>query len=274
MSAMPAADRQELDRRDRARARRTRWAKTRRLRLIEGTWESSLVPAGPSRVKILQLHEQGWSLAALAAMLGESPAQITQLVYEEHHQHRRWVTRDRQERILGLVPDLQRVPDRLHVPALGTRRRVQALAVLGWSLREVADRAGVSKQALASSIGRERVTARVARVIAGIYTDLETSPGTSERVRRHAAAQGWAPPAAWDNIDDPAEHPDPALWTQDQQPGTLTLEDLQDCASWGLTREQTAHRLGVQAPSIDRWLDRHDAPGVRARFARNEITAA
>lgn len=255
---------------ERDRARRSRYAKKRRLRLLEGTWQSTLVPAGTARSRILELHEQGWPLAALEAMLGESSGHLSNLVYERHGEAREWITKEREERILDLELTWDLVPDGCHIPVTGTRRRVQALQRLGWSLQHIADRAGVSKQALASSVSAQRVTTRVARTVRDIYLELENAAGPSERARRHAATKGWPPPAAWDNIDDVDEHPDQSLWVSGEQSGTLTLEDLTDCASWGMTREQTAQRLGVQHGSIDRWLNRHEAPGLRARFARNE----
>lgn len=261
-------------RRERDRARRSRYAKRRRLRLLEGTWQSALVPAGPARARVRELHEQGWSLAALEAMIGESQGHLSNVVYEGHSDARRWVTRDREARILDLEPTLDLVPDGCHVPGLGTRRRVQALSAIGWSLQEVADRAGVSKQALAGSLRAHRVTARVARTIRGIYLELENTPGPSERTRRHAARQGWPPPGAWDDIDDPDEEPDHTRWHESTSSGVLTEQDLTDCASWGLTRQQTAHRLGVQTDSVDTWLKRHELPALRARFARNETEAA
>ena len=259
---------------ERDRARRSRYAKKRRLRLLEGTWQSTLVPAGTARSRILELHEQGWPLAALEAMLGESSGHLSNLVYERHGEAREWITKEREERILDLELTWDLVPDGCHIPVTGTRRRVQALQRLGWSLQHIADRAGVSKQALASSVSAQRVTTRVARTVRDIYLELENAAGPSERARRHAATKGWPPPAAWDNIDDVDEHPDQSLWVSGEQSGTLTLEDLTDCASWGMTREQTAQRLGVRPGSIDRWLDRHDAPELRDRFARNELASA
>ena len=259
-------------RRERDRARRSRYAKRRRLRLLEGTWERTLVPAGPARARVLEFHEHGWSLAALEAMIGESQGHLSNLVYEGHSDARRWVTREREARILDLEPTLDLVPDGCHVPGLGTRRRVQALAAIGWSLQKVADRAGVSKQALAGSLRAHRVTARVARTIQGIYLELENTPGPSERTRRYAATKGWPPPAAWDDIDNLGEQPErPTLTTAK---GTLDAEVLTDCASWGMTRRQAAERLGIQSGSIDRWLDRHEVPGLRAWFVRNEAATA
>lgn len=264
-----------LEERERARReRRTRYHKQRSLQLLEGTWQSSLVPAGPARAHVTTLREQGWSVASLEALLGAHPGSLAPLLYERHREALRFITRQRQERILGVELDLDCVPDGCHVPALGLTRRVQALSAVGWSLSVIAERAGVTKQALAGSVKRDVVTARVARRIRDIYAELEMIQGPSLRARRHAEAQDWAPPAAWDDIDDPHEQPDPCRWHEVTSLGVLTEQDLSDCASWGLTREQAGHRLGVQPDSVDTWLQRHDLPELRALFARNEIAAA
>lgn len=263
-------------REERARAdreRRTRYAKRRRLKLLEGTWQSTLVPADSARAHLISLHEQGWSIASLEALVGVRSGGLASLLYENHHAVAHFVTRDREAQILDLDIDLDRVPGGCHVPSLGAVRRVHALNAVGWSLLAVAQRSGVSKQALASSLSRDMITARVARQIRDIYAELEMSTGPSERSRRHAAAKGWAPPAAWDDIDDPAEQPDASRWEKGKTLGTLTMDDLTDCASWGLTREQTGRRLGVKADSVETWLDRHDVPDLRAHFARNEAAA-
>lgn len=265
-----------LEEKDRGRReRRYRYQKRRRLQLLEGTWQTTpLVSPDRARAHLLELHELGWSIAALEDLLGEGHGQLGALLYEGHHAAVRQITRERQERILGLVLDLDRVPDIRHVPSLGARRRVQALSVIGWSQGNIADLLGVTQQALANSLRTDVMTARVARRIRDIYAELEMNQGPSPRTRKHAAAQGWAPPAAWDDIDDPHEQPDSSRWSEPTSLGVLTEQDLTDCASWGLTREQAGQRLGVQPDSVDRWLERHDVPQLRARFARNETAAA
>lgn len=255
--------------------RRNRYQKRRRLQLLEGTWQTTpLVSPAHARAHLLELHQRGWSIAALEALLGEGRGQLGALLYEGHHGNPQRITLERHERILDIELDLQRVPDRCHVPALGARRRVQALSAIGWSQGHIAERLGISQQALANSLRTEVMTARVARRIRDIYSELEMSVGPSPRTRKRAAAQGWAPPAAWEDIDDPHEQPDPTRWHESTSTGVLTEQDLTDCASWGLTREQAARRLGVQTDTVDTWLKRHDLPKLRAHFARNETAAA
>lgn len=265
-----------LEEKDRGRReRRYRYQKRRRLQLLEGTWQATaLVSPVRARAHLLELHERGWSIAALEALLGEGRGQLGALLYEGHHGNPQRITLERHERILHIELDLERVPDRCHVPALGARRRVQALSAIGWSQGDIAERLGISQQALANSLRTEVMTARVSRRIRDVYTELEMSEGPSLRTRKRAVAQGWAPPAAWDDIDDPHEQSDPSRWCESTRLGVLTEQDLADCASWGLTREQAGHRLGVQADSVDHWLERHDVPQLCARFARNEIAAA
>lgn len=100
------------------------------------------------------------------------------------------------------------------VPALGTRRRLQALARLGWSLELLAAQLGRGPASLRRSMAGDTVTADTARSVASLYARLEwTGPPTTgaeqraaaDAVRREAEARGWLPPLAWDDIDtDPA----------------------------------------------------------------------
>lgn len=100
----------------------------------------------------------------------------------------------------------------------GTVRRLRALAALGWSLADVGARMSWSKAAVSYLRGRDRKVLRsTAELVAQIYDELSMSlpsPSTPteradvSRTRLHAARAGWAPPLAWDDIDDPAELPD------------------------------------------------------------------
>lgn len=97
------------------------------------------------------------------------------------------------------------------VDGTGTRRRLQALAVLGWRWPDIGDRLGVTGSAvavLATSTGSVEL-ATVARVKA-VYQDLVTRPGPSPITAQRAQAKGWRGPLAWADIDDPACQPDDA----------------------------------------------------------------
>lgn len=106
------------------------------------------------------------------------------------------------------------------VPALGSTRRLQGLAALGWPMRELAARMGCHVSHLCDlSRGEvERVTAARARAIAKLYDRLSGTPGPSRRTVILSRKRGWAPPLAWEcecieecacpsRVDDPMAEP-------------------------------------------------------------------
>ncbi|MFC9949227.1 hypothetical protein ACFVIN_01440 [Streptomyces prasinus] len=106
------------------------------------------------------------------------------------------------------------------VPAAGTIRRLQALAVAGWPQRRLAREAGLAVSSLAGLMKADIVPVATARAVAAVYARYSgASPGLcgvshlhARAARDRAATAGWAPAAAWDDdtIDDPAAIPQ---WT-------------------------------------------------------------
>lgn len=124
--------------------------------------------------------------------------------------------------ILSLRPPrLEELPRTMLIPAVGTSRRLQALAWQGWSLVYVAQwiseqraelgRPKIHAPALVKAIRAERVTVATAQDVDAAYHALASrrapdSP-SSRRARAHAIQAGWAPAAAWDDFDNPNERP-------------------------------------------------------------------
>lgn len=100
----------------------------------------------------------------------------------------------------------------LTVPALGFRRRVEALMCMGWSQAELAPLLGLpNQQSVSAKCFRHK---RIKRVLhermVKVYDELHMQRATgpkAEWVRAYAFGRGYAPPFAWDDIDDPAERP-------------------------------------------------------------------
>ena len=103
------------------------------------------------------------------------------------------------------------------IDATGARRRLQALACLGWSTPLLDEQCGLSH----SVINRVRngntriVTPDTNRAISEVFDKLwnveapragHNARGYSQVVN-HAARLGWVPPLGWDEIDDPDEKP-------------------------------------------------------------------
>jgi hypothetical protein len=102
-----------------------------------------------------------------------------------------------------------------HVDATGTRRRVQALAAIGWSHANVSRYIGWEGTFLAQAMRtRGKVHVDTAAAVRKAYDDLSMKlppqTTTSERMSvartlKLAERQGWLPPLAYDDgrIDDP-----------------------------------------------------------------------
>lgn len=96
-----------------------------------------------------------------------------------------------------------------HGPIIGATRRLQALGAMGWSMMEVGRRSGLHYVTLASVQrgAQTSIGARLHHGINAVYDELHMTPGPSTRARLDARRKGWAPPLAWDDIDDPTQAP-------------------------------------------------------------------
>ena len=99
--------------------------------------------------------------------------------------------------------------------ASGTRRRLRALATLGWSLGAITDHSGIQHSSLAMiRLGRAEncrttTAAAVARVYDALWSHAAPPSGPATQARRHALRSSWESPLAWDDdsIDDPQATP-------------------------------------------------------------------
>lgn len=94
----------------------------------------------------------------------------------------------------------------LVVSSLGTARRLQALAAIGWSITELAVQCDYRKSMIGHLQTRRRpqILRATADRVAEVYERLSMRLGPScTRTRKRAARLGWAPPLAWDDIDSP-----------------------------------------------------------------------
>ena len=102
-----------------------------------------------------------------------------------------------------------------YVDATGTRRRLEALAALGWSSVDIGTRMGYPAKSCRSLINQWRhprsgkVHRSTAEKVDRVFEQLSGTPGPSTRIRVHAGQSGWAPPLAWEEgaIDDPKARP-------------------------------------------------------------------
>ncbi|MFI6813235.1 hypothetical protein ACIBG7_12525 [Nonomuraea sp. NPDC050328] len=155
-------------------------------------------------------------------------------------------------RLLALTIDLDRLPDETRINAAGSRRRLQALMLRGWSMPRVAELCDVPRWQLDRVINVAMILrvfqARAIRDVTALLFDQDpplTNRGerhTASVVRNRAQRNGWAPLAAWDDIDDPDAEPD--LGTTVPRAQAVT-EDAEFLARQGLTPDQVAERLQI-----------------------------
>lgn len=256
-----------------------RWQAHRRRLIAYGRWQP-FVDAEPVREHLRKVMAEGMPLTGICERLNlPHTSSLQHLMYGRGpygpgHQ----VRRETAELILAYWPSLDDFPDGSRIDPTGTRRRVQALGVHGWPRHWMARQIGMSESPFKRALNKERVTARIARAVAGLYDEwwnrdpLEYGllPKSVARVKADAARAGWHGPLAWDDdtIDDPAAVPDLGEKVR-------RSEALVENARWlmeehGHTREGAAVRLGVQKASLDQAL--HRATPVSERPPKPEWT--
>ncbi|BFP50105.1 hypothetical protein KCMC57_64730 (plasmid) [Kitasatospora sp. CMC57] len=195
-----------------------RKSRTRRRRLErQGIYQH--VPAGPTRRHIEKLVLAGMSVMEVSALSGIAHTTIS-LVRREVSDT---VLRTTADALLGVAVPLQRAGSGLTSwPAVGTMRRLQALAIRGFTLPAIAEELGCSRRRIfmIRSGGRARVRVETHLAVLALYNRWWNADPTEFGVPRdraaacisNALAHGWASSGHWDEeaIDDPSGFPD---WT-------------------------------------------------------------
>lgn len=192
----------------------TRSVKIWRVRVARGVqfWAD----AAPVREHVRALIAAGMSARVICRVARVSTSVLQRLLYSDPPIDR--LTAATAERVMATEFDIWEVSEVASVDATGARRRIQALAVAGWSLPKQAAEIGISAQYMGHYARADRLAAGTVRKIMRAYPRLcATLPpqGTRfdrmavSRTRTMAAARGWAGIGAWDEraIDDPDAGP-------------------------------------------------------------------
>jgi lambda repressor-like predicted transcriptional regulator len=155
----------------------------------------------------------------------------------------------------------------LAVPNIGTRRRIQALVALGWSLSEISREAGYDRSHAALILTRpgplQQTTAnRIAEVYGRLSMTLPPQRTKVEKIdasrsRNLARRKGWLPPLAWDEgaIDDP-DHVPPVGRSEHIYLAAELVAEWDHLRRSGESIEQAAPQLGVTVGAIEKALER------------------
>jgi hypothetical protein len=198
------------------------------------------------------------SVTAIAAASGVHPATVAPLAWAAHSGARQRVRTSTAAALLTVRRPIDAAPDQAFILAVGTVRRLHALHAIGWPADQIGARIGMSKSHISFLCRRQgQVSAGRARAIRDVYEELQGQPGPSRLSRDRAAAQGWAPPAAWDDIDDPQAVPTGVRTLTAAAPPVDLAEvrhllDLRESLDW------VAVRLGVAPESVVTAARRND----------------
>jgi hypothetical protein len=177
-----------------------------------GTW-NPWVSVEPVREHIQLLRSCGMGLRAIAEDAGTSRQQLQILVSGKAGRSPQSKMRPAAAAAILAVEPAPRRMD-----ATGTRRRLQALVAVGWTLTKIGEQAGWSHGNVSVLLRAERVFVATERTVRDLYDALwnQVPPGdspqgryASDQSRQLAEREGWPPPMAWDDddIDDPAAKP-------------------------------------------------------------------
>lgn len=248
------------------RARRRRVDKAARLGILP-----------PSRTveawaEVDELVRRGWSASAIASAAGVPERTIRGGLDERSRGRDHTWSRMVATAILRHAP----APTTGHIGVTGTSRRLQALAVLGWSVRAIAAETGTHWRTIhvlrAPLV--ERTGPHNAAVAAELYDRLGMTPGPSRQTARCAVAAGWAPPLAWEgiDIDDPDTVPDLGQRT----PVRVDLDEWAMLVRCGEEPHRAARRCGVSLNAVEMAagrLGRDDVRAVLSQARRGERVA-
>ncbi len=251
----------------------TRYNAERRRQNLYGN--PAYVDSTPARqhVQTLQAWGMGWKRIARSAGLSESV--VWKLIYGDPSRNLAPSKRVRVGTLQAILAVELDLAGGALVEATGTRRRLQALGALGWTVQALAERAGVDRQRIDKALrGSPYVTVATEAATRTLYDHLwneHPEGGRSEATRRRAARLGWAPPLAWDDdtIDDPAARPDLGERTRG-----VDLDEVLYLLGAGETPEQAARRCGVRLEAVEASARRHGRDDVLDALALARRAAA
>jgi hypothetical protein len=159
------------------------------------------------------------------------------------------------------------------VPAVGARRRVEALQAMGWRHTDIVQVTGLPETVLPLR-GQHQVQFRTSLAIRDAYERLCLRAGPSAVTAARARSLGYASPLAWDGdaIDDPAAQPEGLVAVGRMlRRRSDVIEDARELAAAGEILETAAARMGMRPETLERTLcraGRSDLVSALKRTAR------
>lgn len=136
------------------------------------------IPIEPVIAHVRILRQAGLTISAIAGAAGISQSALRSALTHGNTK----IGRPLAQQILAVRARLDEFPADAFIPADGTRRRLQALACLGWTGTQLAKESGVPVSALVKLRGGEVITARAgqARAVYEMYRRLSGTAAQAE----------------------------------------------------------------------------------------------
>jgi hypothetical protein len=192
---------------DRCRCFTCRIAKAEYRRRCEAGQVGGYTDAAPVREHLLALRAAGYGTRRLMSVTGVSRPTLRRLAASPATVHSKVAA------ALLAIPVGPPPPPRRYVPSLGTHRRLQALAALGWSFAQQAERVGMPQSQLLRTLSNPTLEPVNADRIRALYDDLSMRVPEPTvwvaRIQERSRLHRYFPPLAWDDerLDDPEALP-------------------------------------------------------------------
>ena len=242
---------------------------------------SHRVPATRTANHLTALHDAGMSWAQIAAQAGRTNSAPQNILRAARQGRSINLATERTWLAVTYQPPVGRRAALKITPHPGTVRRVRALVALGWTYKALKRETGISDTHLSDIArqmpGRGRPGGVTAATIRTAYDRLSmTRPEGrgADQARRRARHLGWAPPLAWDDIDDPDETPT-GHQRDLRKRSTFHLDDIAEHLTHNpaTTTAQLATRFGIQPNTITTRLARAGRTDLLDRLAHNATLA-
>lgn len=196
------------------RTRATSLLRTRRRLIAYGRWTRGMTDPEHVLGHVQHLRDHKYTYAQIAREAGIEERTLYRIAHGKVTQLQGRIA----SAILAIQPDLTRLDPQTRLSSRGARRRLQALASVGWPWIEISQQGCVTRTTIYRALTSEQVTFHTHTRIAAAYEQLwssrppQNSPQQRAAVthaRNTATARRWLPPLAWDDIDNDVEPPVP-----------------------------------------------------------------
>lgn len=221
---------------DRCRAHKAGLKRRQRKLVAYGRYER-FVDAEPVRKHVMDLRRYGIGVPRIAELAGIDESVLNRLLYGRGRRNgnptppSRTVSPAHARALLAVEPTIEnRAMNAGGLDSTGAHRRIQALVARGWSFEKIAQRLGITGSAISDTLRRKTISRALHERIAALYEDMwDQEPPRQDRGQkvaytraiRFARQRDWAPPAAWDDIDN---DPTPPVPGRDDEVDEIAVE--------------------------------------------------